>query len=209
MIQSLFIKCFLIGVSASSAMGPIFVLTFNNGATKGFFKGFLTALGAAVGDAILIFLGLMGALSIFETSQHYRITIDIAGGFLLVIIGLSMIFTKKEITVLPSAASQSAILAFIKPFLSTLLNPLTLFFFMFISTQLLEGRPAFSYASLFNAATATGLGSLSVLSSVSFFASRVGKMVNHHYLKMISVVTGLIMLAIGGYFFVDVFRYLH
>ena len=49
---STFFKCYAIGIMAASGIGPIFVLTFNRGAIHGFLRGFATAMGAAVADAV-------------------------------------------------------------------------------------------------------------------------------------------------------------
>ena len=46
----LYRNCFLVGLMSAAAIGPIFVLVFNRGALYGFRKGFITALGAAIGD---------------------------------------------------------------------------------------------------------------------------------------------------------------
>src|SRR3989304_4195621 len=131
-----FFKCFLIGLSAASAMGPVFVLTFNSSAARGFLKGFFTALGAALGDGFLLFLGLIGVLNVLEESHRYQVTIDFAGGLLLVLFGLTMFFAKHIER--PKLSADRALLSIVKTFLSTVLNPLTLFFFLFISTQILD-----------------------------------------------------------------------
>ncbi len=70
-MKTLFLlKCFALGVSAASGVGPIFVLTFNRGALKGLGRGLATALGSALGDALLFLLGLLGLLSILGGSKN-------------------------------------------------------------------------------------------------------------------------------------------
>jgi len=203
------VKCFLIGLSAASAVGPIFVLTFNNGALRGFVKGFFTGLGAAIGDGFLLLLGLIGILNFFENSQRYQIIIDCAGGLLLLIFGLSMFFSHKKIDVKPILVTPNLSLTALKTFLATILNPITLFFFMFISSQLLETGPQPSTSKLILGSLTASLGSLTVLTTVAFIASRLGSAISTKNLRIISYVTGSIVIGIGGYFFFDAVRVLY
>jgi len=203
------IKCFLIGASAAAAVGPVFVLTFNRAALRGFLKGFFTALGAAIGDGVLLALGLLGALRFVQTSTHYHILIDFAGGFLLVLFGISMIFFNEATTtdLRPKLTADTLIFATAKTFLSTVLNPLTLFFFMFMGTRTLApSLHETSNSLIIMASVMTGLGSLSVLSVVAYIAHRLGSAISAESLTTISIVTGCIMLAIGSYFFFDAIR---
>jgi threonine/homoserine/homoserine lactone efflux protein len=203
------IKCFLIGASAAAAVGPVFVLTFNRAALRGFLKGFFTALGAAIGDGVLLALGLVGALRFVQTSDKYHILIDFAGGFLLVLFGLSMIFfheaTPSDLR--PKLTADTLIFAAAKTFLSTVLNPLTLFFFMFMGTRTLApGLQHIAGCTIALASIMTGLGSLSVLSIVAYSAHRLGSAISAENLTTISIITGCIMLAIGSYFFLDAIK---
>lgn len=201
-----FIKCFLVGLSAATAMGPIFVLTFNNSATRGFLKGFFTAIGAALGDGILLFLGFMGMLSILEQSKGYQLAIDCTGGFLLLAFGLFMILshsTRSTDVATHTRATDSLILTALKAFLSTVVNPLTLFFFMFVSAQLLPEDITLSTNVLATASSIAGVGSLFGLSCVAYAAHVLGKAMNPKHLRFISHITGCIVMCIGAYFFFD------
>lgn len=197
-------KCFLVGVSAASAVGPIFVLTFNNGALHGFAKGFLTALGAALGDGFLLFLGLMGVLNLLGQSHQYQAIIDLAGGLLLIIFGISMLFTKAVPQDKPPISVDSFFLAIAQTFFSTVLNPITLFFFMFVSAQMLNAQTTGMTTSRLLAGSAmTSFGSLTILSLVAYAANRIGGSISLYNLRLISMITGSIVLCIGGYFCFD------
>ena len=76
----LFLKCFFVGVVAASGCGPVFIMTFNKGALCGFLRGFVTALGAAFGDALYFFLGLMGALAVMSQFKGFVAWLDLIGG---------------------------------------------------------------------------------------------------------------------------------
>lgn len=209
MTEWFFVKCFLLGLSASTALGPIFILTFNHGATRGFLKGFFTGLGSAIGDGLMLCLGFMGMLKILEQSKGYHLAIDCAGGLLLLIFGAVMILKHGKRNpgdvVDPSLPSDSYILTMAKAFLSTVLNPLTLFFFMFVSAQLLPEEPMATGTLVF-ASALTSLGSLCGLSCVALASSLLGKAMNPSYLRTVSHITGCIVMCIGAYFFFDAIK---
>jgi threonine/homoserine/homoserine lactone efflux protein len=196
--------CFLVGVSASSTMGPIFVLTFNNSASRGFLKGFFTALGSSIGDGILMLLGFMGMLTIVEQSLTYHLTIDLVGSSLLFLFGLKLLFAKQEAIIRPPVTPNTLLLTAIKAFLSTTINPLTILFFMFAGSQLLPTagghlKPLdIMVGSLF-----TFAGSLAVLTIVALVATSVGKVIKPRHLQLVSQITGGIILAVGAYFMFD------
>ncbi len=204
------LKCFVIGVSAASALGPVFVLTFNNGALRGFLKGFFTALGAALGDGLLMFLGFMGTLSVLHESHKYQVAIDFVGGFLMFGFGIVVLLTPRTLAANPSPAIDSPFFMVIKTFLSTVFNPLALLFFMFISAQFFaSGIKQFTLSQILTGASLTGLGSLSVLALVAYIASRIGNAVSFHRLRWISVATGVSILCVGAYFFFDAIKVLY
>lgn len=201
--------CFFVGVSASSTMGPIFIMTFNNAAVKGFLKGFFTALGAALGDGVLIFLGLVGTLAMLQKSAAYQVIIDLVGGSLLLLYGLKLLFYQnpgQQNGVSPNSAN-SLILSATKSFLSAVINPLTILFFMFAGAQVLPaGKQALSTVDLLLGSFLTVLGSLVILTIVAYIASSIGKVMKPEKLKLVGTVTACIMLTVGSYFFFDALK---
>ena len=84
-----FVNSFFIGVLAASGCGPIFVLTFNRSAVCGFFKGFVTAVGASLGDGLYFLLGLIGVLAFVGELKSFMIFLDIIGGIILIVLGIN------------------------------------------------------------------------------------------------------------------------
>jgi threonine/homoserine/homoserine lactone efflux protein len=201
--------CFFVGVSASSTMGPIFIMTFNNSAVKGFLKGFFTALGAALGDGLLIFLGLVGTLAVLQKSATYQVLIDLVGGSLLLLYGLKLLFYQNpgQQNSHATNSANSLILSATKSFLSTVINPLTILFFMFAGAQVLpNGKQALSTTDLVLGSLVTILGSLMILTVVAYIASSIGKVMKPEKLKLVGTVTACIMLTVGSYFFFDALK---
>ncbi len=200
--------CFFVGVSASSTMGPIFIMTFNNSAVKGFLKGFFTALGAALGDGLLIFLGLVGMLAMLQKSATYQVTIDLVGGSLLLLYGLKLLFyqTPEQSHSTPVSAN-SLLLSATKSFLSTVINPLTILFFMFAGAQVLPtGKQPLTTTDLLLGSTLTVLGSLGILTIVAYIASSIGKVMKPDKLKLVGTITACIMITVGSFFFFDALK---
>lgn len=202
-----FIKCFLVGVSVASAVGPIFVLTFNKSALHGFMRGFATALGAAIGDGLLFLLGLVGLLNIIQGSQKIILFLDLAGGLVLIFLGIRMLeghqpaIKDSRITI---GNGPSIFASIARSFVLTIINPLAVIFFMFISLQILpEGVTNLGIAEITWGSLMVASGSLSVLSAIAFIASTIGKSINPRNLSTISFVTGLIFIGIGLYFLGD------
>lgn len=199
---NLYFRCFLIGVLASSSLGPIFILTFNRGSLYGFSRGFATAVGACFADGIYFFLGLIGVLAVLKESTGFMFVLDTLGGILLIALGLYSLRKAQMGDKFISYEHKLGIwLTVVKSFLLTALNPMAILFFMFIGVQILP-KSAF-YLPLQKVLLSSFfvvMGSLSVLTIVSFVASRIGHSLSAKSQKRISLVTGIIFIAAGIYF---------
>jgi len=201
------LKCFFLGFSAASTIGPIFVLTFNKGAVYGFWRGFATALGAAIGDGLLFLLGLLGVLNLLESSKKLMLIMDLVGGLVLIFLGFHMMLSqeaKKDSKQIEIPSVGPAYLTVFKSFILTVINPLTILFFMFMGIQILPQEDMFlSINQVFTSGLMVASGSLSMLSLVSLCASLLGSVINPRTIKIVSYITGIIFIAIGVYFLGD------
>lgn len=201
---SFFRNCFIVGASAASAVGPIFVLVFNRGASYGFRRGFETAIGAAIGDSLLFGLSLLGLLQVLETSRRFLITMDLTVSVLLIYLGIRML--KKQQSYLSESLnySENFLITIIKSFTLTLVNPLTIFFFMFISVKIIPANVIrLATTDIITASTMLGLGSLTTFSLVAIGGKLLGHTLDRKQLFIASHVTGVIFIGIGLYFSFD------
>jgi threonine/homoserine/homoserine lactone efflux protein len=84
------LKGFLVGICASAPMGPIAILVVQKTLSKGQKAGFFTGLGASVVDTIYALIAIF-ALAFAQSFIHaHENIIYLAGGTILVGIGLSM-----------------------------------------------------------------------------------------------------------------------
>ena len=196
---ALFIKCYLIGVVGNLSLGPIFLLTFNRSARYGARKGFAIGIGASLADAVLFFFGLTGALTLLSQVQQFRGLMYGIGFVVLGFLGVNAIAVKHVETKAPYRAARSLPLATLKSFLMTILNPLTMIYFMSASVALVNGTK-FSPQWTTVAALVVALGTFSVLAIVSVMAKHIGHRISEHTLVRISHVTGMLFLGFAAYF---------
>lgn len=201
---SLFRNCFLIGLTAASAVGPIFVLIFDRGAIYGFRRGFETAVGAAIGDGILFGLSLMGILQVLETSRKFLIIMDFFVSIILIFLGVRM-FRKQQTYISESMNyTENFLITIGKSLFLTLINPLTVFFFMFLSVKIMpENVTRLATAEFVIASTMLGLGSLTTFSLVAIAGKLLGHTLDRKQLFITSYLTGVIFICIGLYFSFD------
>jgi putative LysE/RhtB family amino acid efflux pump len=209
----LYRNCFLVGLTAAAAIGPIFVLVFNRGALYGFRKGFITALGAAIGDGLLFGLSFLGVLGFLETSRKIVIAMDLFVSMILIFVGIRMLIKKQEHKAHGLECTEPAAITVFRSFILTLINPLTIFFFMFISVKVIPGRTAVPHLDSFIASLMIALGSLTTLSIVAFFARHVRKTLGDKQLHYATYATGFVFVILGLYFSFDlimqILKYFH
>lgn len=84
------LKGFLVGICASIPMGPIAILVVQKTLTKGHQAGFFTGLGASVIDTIYATIAMFALAFAQQFIAAHENVIFLAGGLILVLIGLSM-----------------------------------------------------------------------------------------------------------------------
>lgn len=201
-----FASCFLVGISASCAVGPIFVLTFNRSAVYGFSKGFATAIGAALADAIFFALGLLGALSFFEDSRYFIIAMDFIGAAILLYLGIRSIQNHKKVeSAIP--ANIGLFTAGLKSFTLTIVNPVIGAFFMFMSLQIApQDNYLLPYSTVILASGVLALGTVSMLSVISLIGSTIGNAISKKSLSRLTCATGISFILISFYLIFDLMK---
>lgn len=192
---------------AASGCGPIFILTFNRSAICGFLRGFVTALGASIGDAFYFMLGLVGALAVVSELKFFMIILDFIGALVLFGLGAHAIKKTRQLQCVTIECSQHPIIAFGNAILLTIINPLIIFYFLAISIQILPNNVTrLPWHEVFIYSLFVLAGSLTVLSAISLFASLVGSCITAKRLRLISGVSGILFFAFGFYLLFDFIR---
>lgn len=203
----LYRNCFLVGLSAAAAIGPIFVLVFNRGALYGFKKGFITAFGAAIGDGLLFGLSFIGLLSFLEKSRKIIIAMDLLVSFLLIFIGIRMLLKKQSYESGQLECKEPAIVTISKSFILTIINPITIFFFMFVSVKVIpENVISISRIDSLIASSMISLGSLTTFSTVALSARNLRKTLREKQLHLATYATAIAFIILGVYFSFDLVK---
>jgi threonine/homoserine/homoserine lactone efflux protein len=203
----LYRNCFLVGLTAATAVGPIFVLVFNRGALYGFKKGFATALGAAIGDGTLFGLSFIGILKFLEQSHRIVIGMDLVVSLVLIILGVRMVTNQPKEISDKLECKEPILITAAKSFLLTVINPITIFFFMFISVKVIpENMLTITRLDSLLASAMISMGSLTTFSTVAFVARSLRQTVKPEQLRVAAHITGLAFILLGMYFSFDLIR---
>ncbi len=201
----LLVKCYGIGIISTLGVGPIFVLTFRRAAASGFWRGVVSAVGAALADGFLFSLSLFGVLPLLATSKYLLVSLDLIGGLFLVGLGVHSLVRKVRPKVLLGVTVEKRLIRLpLKPFFMTVVNPMIIAFFVFWGTQVLpEGRHFLSLQGIIVSSLMVALGTFSGLIMVSLIASIVGLSFAEETLERLVHLTGIPFIIIGGYFLYD------
>lgn len=133
---------FKFGLLLQLAVGPICLMTFNLALAEGFLKAIIFATAVTLVDALYIGLACIG---LAETIKKFKLTqwLNYAGGFILIVLGGSMLMNA-----ITTVASSSLIFlspigtpykTFAQGILLTATNPLTIIFWSSVfSLQIVE-----------------------------------------------------------------------
>ena len=117
------IKAFLVGFAASVPVGPVAILVAQKTLSKGYRAGFITGLGASVVDTLYAVIAVFALAATQEFLNQHELVILLAGGAILVGIGLSMTLKDPFRKVRADGTSKASAADFLQALFMTLSNP--------------------------------------------------------------------------------------
>ena len=117
------IKAFLVGFAASVPVGPVAILVVQKTLSKGYKAGFITGLGASVIDTLYAVIAVFALAAAQEFLNAHELVILLAGGAILVGIGLSMALKDPFRKVKSEGAPKASATDFLQALFMTLSNP--------------------------------------------------------------------------------------
>lgn len=124
-----------LGLILSFFIGPVFFMIINTSVRKGLKAALSVAFGVMCSDAFFVSLTILGSTQIHDTVTNKYV--GMAGGMVLIVFGLNMIF-KKHIVKAPednSAVRSAPFYAyFLKGFVMNTLNPFVFFFWLGVAS---------------------------------------------------------------------------
>lgn len=124
-----FLRGVLIGLLFGVPAGAVGAMTVQRTWNYGIKAGLLTGLGSSVADCIYACVGAFGLTVISEFLLKYQTVINLAGGGLVMYMGLHLLLSKKKPDEIPSVSGR--IKTFLSSFLVGITNPAAVLTFLF------------------------------------------------------------------------------
>lgn len=124
-----FLRGVLIGLLFGVPAGAVGAMTVQRTWSYGIKAGLLTGLGSSVADCIYACVGAFGLTVISEFLLKYQTVINLAGGGLVMYMGLHLLLSKKKPDEIPSVSGR--IKTFLSSFLVGITNPAAVLTFLF------------------------------------------------------------------------------
>lgn len=153
-----------IGIIVAAPIGPVNLICIRRTLAFGSLNGFLSGLGAALGDSVFGVVTAFGLTAIAQLIKGYYVPLQIAGGLMLVVFGVHTYFAKprkQELDQVRRSDSGASTLigAIVSTFALTITNPATLFGFAALFAglgSLIGEKPHFGEAAVLVGGVAGG-----------------------------------------------------
>lgn len=191
------LKGFAVGMCASAPIGPIAILVVQKSLSKGHKAGFVSGLGASVVDTLYASIAIFALAFAQRLIEQHQNLILLAGGVVLVAVGISMAFSNPfrklkddgESDVSPKDFGQAVALG--------ISNPMAIFvmFTLFAFFGLADDAPhTWKVTPIILAVSA---GSVTYWFTVSWLLSRFRSNFRMRTILWISRITGALIVIIG------------
>lgn len=121
------LKAFLVGFAASVPVGPVAILVIQKTLSKGYKAGFITGLGASVVDTLFAVVAVFALAVTQKFLNDHQVVILLAGGAILMGIGLSMALKDPFRKMRADGTSKASATDFLQALFMTLSNPGAIF----------------------------------------------------------------------------------
>lgn len=131
---TIYLTGLIIGLSIAAPVGPIAILCIKTSIKHGRLAGVAIGMGAALADTSYAALGIFSLSLIKTLIATYAVPLRLAGGLLLILIGLRAVFSKTELHKEPKVSGTRIVKSLTTGFFLTLTNPATTFAFVAAAT---------------------------------------------------------------------------
>ncbi|TMD89075.1 MAG: LysE family translocator [Chloroflexi bacterium] len=148
-MSSLLIRGFVLGLAVAAAPGPIFFLCLRRTLVRGWLFGLVSGLGVATADGFYAAVAVFGITAITSLLTGERKALALAGGALLIVLGVRIALEKPKDLATPVANGRHLAWAYLSTLGLTITNPATILSFAALAATLGAGagggylRPAF------------------------------------------------------------------
>lgn len=195
MIAGYLLKGLLIGMIFGVPAGAIGALTIQRTLEKGFRAGIVTGMGSSAADLIYSCVGIFGITIISDFLTVHQTVIQIAGGVLILLLGIS-ILRKKEFSYTRQSTNSTPLFWFLSSFTAALFNPATVLSFMIAFTTFGITGDMSAYQGAFLAAGIL-TGTLCWWFTLSGVVDRFRKKVTDNIYKWLNRILGSLMILLS------------
>ncbi|MFJ7825112.1 LysE family transporter [Psychrobacillus sp. NPDC096623] len=205
-MNSVFAYVFL-GISLAAPVGPVNAAQLNTGIKNGFSHAWIFGFGALLGDIFYMALVYFG-VGQFIDSPYIKILLWSFGCFVLIYTGIESILTLNSIKLSSDQEKRVRLRQSLSSgFLLSLLNPLTILFWLGIfGSVLAEASQNFTGNQLLLYSFAIIAGIILWDTFMAFLSSGARKFLSNKFLVIISIISSLSMLAFGIYFGIKAYQ---
>lgn len=191
-----FIKGLLVGFVICAPVGPIGLLCMRRALVEGRLAGMAAVLGASFVDALYCSLAGLGITYIATILTGQHLPIRIAGGLLVVAVGVRIFFARPS-EKLPESEGQGLLSSFLSSFLMMLANPMPILVFTATLTAL--GLHGWEDAWSATAAMVAGVffGSALWAPILAALVGRLTPQFKPRYFRLLNRVVGILMASFG------------
>ena len=192
------IKGILIGLCISVPLGPIGMLTIQRTLNRGQKHGIATGLGATTSDLIYTIITLFFLSFVLDFIEGHRFIIELVGSLVVAFFGWYIFSSNPATQPKPNETVKHSLLGdFATSFGLTFSNPLVLFVLIALFARFeFIGNKTTLFVSVCGILSILG-GALLWWSLLTFLVSRFKNKLNMRELKLITQVTGIIIISIG------------
>ncbi|MFC4410333.1 LysE family transporter [Chungangia koreensis] len=192
---------FILGISLAAPVGPVNAAQLNTGIRNGFFHALIFGFGALTADILYMIAVYLGVGQLL-TSSFMKTLLWSFGAFVLIYTGIEALISMKKLTIKMTKGKRTRLRqSAISGFLMSLMNPLTILFWLGIYGSVLAGTADnVSNTKLLVFSLSMIMGILTWDFTMSILSSGAKKYLSANLLKGITLVTSLSMILFGLYF---------
>ncbi|MFH1031659.1 MAG: LysE family transporter [Chloroflexota bacterium] len=201
---------FIVGLSGALMPGPLLALTIGGAARRGFWAGPLIVLGHGILELTLV-VGLISGLSQFLKNELVFSIIGIAGGIVLLVMGLSTIRRGWQKATVPLAETvnvrQDRALV-ISGIVVSVSNPYWIIWWATIGMVYLSWSLKLGMGGIVSFFTGHISADLAWYALVAFIIATGRKALKDSVYRWLLIICGLALVMLGGYFLTSGIRFL-
>jgi threonine/homoserine/homoserine lactone efflux protein len=196
--QGLVASGIAVGLAVAAPIGPVNLIVIRRTLRHGGLYGFLSGLGAALGDAIFAAIAAFSVTAAIDFLMRFEITLQLIGGIFLIALGLRTFFAHPHLAHGPQESAYGLLGVSAATFALTITNPATMLGFLAIFGGI-AGLTVVDqdYASAALLVVAVFLGSVLWWFLIALFASFFRTRMNDQILEIVNRISGLLISLFG------------